>query len=300
MGDSYPSVLCVDDDPEVLEQLKEHFTLHGFIVLTASNGVEACLQVKRWAPKAVILDLLIPRLGGIGTLGRIRAFNPSIPVLLISDSAEALDLVKEAGLNAAGTFGKPLDLAKMSETLARAGVTAPAALASPPGGRGRRQGRARILLVDDEPEFREMLAEYLVGEGFEVLAAASGEEALPHVPSWGPDLVLLDVMMNGIGGLETLRRMKVIRPRTCVIMVTAVDDLEVARSALALGAADYVTKPFTFQYLDAVLAIHAATDQPNQRPAEARPSEASSGISGARALASVSVNGRTEPVFEPK
>ena len=89
MGDSYPSVLCVDDDPEVLEQLKEHFTLQGFIVLTASNGVEACLQVKRWAPKAVILDLLIPRLGGIGTLvpdpGRsIRAF----PVILVSDTAE--------------------------------------------------------------------------------------------------------------------------------------------------------------------------------------------------------------------
>jgi CheY-like chemotaxis protein len=78
MSDSFPSILCADDDPEVLELLKEHFTLQGFIVLTATNGVEACLQVKRWAPRAVVLDLLIPRLGGIGTLSRIRAFNPSM------------------------------------------------------------------------------------------------------------------------------------------------------------------------------------------------------------------------------
>jgi len=268
MGDSYPSVLCVDDDPEVLEQLKEHFTLQGFIVLTASNGVEACLQVKRWAPKAVILDLLIPRLGGIGTLSRIRAFNPSIPVILVSDTPGALDLVTEAGLSVTGAFAKPLDVAAISEALASIGVTAPAALAPAPSGRRRRLARARVLLVDDEPQFREMLAEYLGGEGFEVLEAGSGEEALPQVASARPDIVLLDLMMNGIGGLETLRRIRSMRPETCVIMVTAVDDLDVARSALAAGAADYVTKPFTFQYLDSVLEIHLPAVQGHVRAAD--------------------------------
>jgi DNA-binding response OmpR family regulator len=264
MGESYPSVLCADDDPLVLEQLKEHFTLQGFIVLTANNGVEACLQVKRWAPKAVILDLLIPRLGGIGTLGRIRAFNPTIPVILVSNAADALGLVTEAGLTVTGTFAKPLDLAAISEALARAGVTAPVARAAAVTAPPRSHGRARIMLVDDEPQFREMLAEYLGGEGFEVFEAGSGEEAVPLVPTRRPDVVLLDLMMNGIGGLETLRRIKTIRPETCVIMVTAVDDLDVARSALAAGAADYVTKPFTFQYLDAVLHIHVPGEQTDQ------------------------------------
>jgi DNA-binding response OmpR family regulator len=260
MGDNYPSVLCVDGDPDVLEQLKEHFTLQGFIVLTASNGVEACLQVKRWAPKAVILDLLIPRLGGIGTLSRIRAFNPSVPVIMTSETAGALDLVTEAGLSVTGAFAKPLDLAAISEALARAGLTAPTAFSLGPVTRHPGQVRARILLVDDEPQFREMLAEYLVSESFEVLEAGSGEEALPQVMAWHPHLVLLDLMMAGIGGLETLRRIKMVRPETCVIMVTAVDDLDVARSALAGGASDYVTKPFTFQYLDAVLDIHVPSE----------------------------------------
>jgi DNA-binding response OmpR family regulator len=264
MGDSYPSVLCVDDDPEVLEQLKEHFTLQGFIALTATNGVEACLQVKRWAPKAVILDLLIPRLGGIGTLSRIRAVNSTMPVILVGDTAEALELVTEAGLNVTGAFPKPLDLAAISDALGRAGVTPPAALASAEEPRGRSRGR--IMLVDDEPQFRDMLQEYLTGEGFEVLEAGSGEDALPQVPTGRPDVVLLDLMMNGIGGLETLRRIKVSRPETCVIMVTAVDDLDAARSALSAGASDYVTKPFTFEYLDAVLDIHVPTE-PSARSA---------------------------------
>ena len=184
MGDSYPSVLCVDDDPEVLEQLKEHFTLQGFIALTATNGVEACLQVKRWAPKAVVLDLLIPRLGGIGTLSRIRAVSPTIPVILVGDTAEALELVKEAGLNVTGAFPKPLDMAAISEALGRAGVTPPAELAT--ADEARTPSRGRIMLVDDEPQFRDMLAEYLTGEGFEVLEAGSGEEALPKVPWWPP------------------------------------------------------------------------------------------------------------------
>ncbi len=84
MHESQPSILCVDDDVEILELLKEYFTLQGFVVLTATNGVEAFLQVKRWAPKAVILDLFMPRLGGIGALTRIRALNPDIAVILVS------------------------------------------------------------------------------------------------------------------------------------------------------------------------------------------------------------------------
>src|SRR5262249_4487801 len=191
------------------------------------------LQVKRWAPKAVILDLLIPRLGGIGTLNRIRAFNPSIPVILVSDTPNARDLIAESGLGVAGAFSKPLDLQGISEALAKAGVAVPTAFAPTPAVERGGRARARVLLLADEPQFREMLAEYLASERFEVLEAGSGEEALAKAPDWRPDLILLDMMMPGIGGLETLRRVKLLLPHACVIMVTAVDDLDVARSALA-------------------------------------------------------------------
>lgn len=261
MDDSLPSILCVDDDVDILELLKEYFTEQGFVVLTATNGVEAFLQVKRWQPKAVILDLFMPRLGGIGALGRIRALNPEVVVLLVSGMGNALELVTEAGLSVAGAFTKPLDLIQISETLARAGVVAPSALvgggeAAPP----TRPVRARVLVVDDEIEFRKVLAEYLEDRGFDVIEAQDGEEALDRVPDFRPHIVLMDVMMAGMGGVEALRRIKTTAPETCVIMVTAVEDIDSARAALALGASDYVTKPFSFQYLDSVLEVHMLMD----------------------------------------
>ncbi len=261
MDDSLPSILCVDDDVDILELLKEYFTEQGFVVLTATNGVEAFLQVKRWQPKAVILDLFMPRLGGIGALGRIKQLNPEVVVILVSGMGNALELVTEAGLSVAGAFTKPLDLTQMSDTLARAGVVAPTSTTV--GGEStqpKRPVRARVLVVDDELEFRKVLAEYLEDRGFDVVEAQDGEEALDRVSDFRPHIVLMDVMMAGMGGVEALRRIKTIAPEACVIMVTAVEDIDSARGALALGASDYVTKPFSFQYLDSVLEVHMLMD----------------------------------------
>jgi DNA-binding response OmpR family regulator len=269
--DSLPSILCVDDDVEILELLKEYFTLQGFVVLTATNGVEAFLQVKRWAPKAVILDLFMPRLGGIGALTRIRALNPDIAVILVSGMGNALEVVTEAGLSVAGAFVKPLYLEKLSETLTKSGVIAPVSFGDSAAPEQVRPTRARVLVVDDEPEFRSMLAEHLQGKGFDVLESKSGEDALAVLTEFAPHIVLLDVMMEGMGGVETLRRIKTKAPQTCVIMVTAVEDLGAARGALAVGAADYVTKPFTFQYLDSVLEVHMLMDHMDAPPSDTKP-----------------------------
>ena len=119
------TLLCVDDDPRVLQVLKEHFTLQGFGVVTATTGVEAFLQVVRWSPQAVVLDLFIPRLGGLGVLERIKKLDPGIVVILISGVPKALEVLGEAGLSVAGAFAKPVDLDRISEALARASVKPP-------------------------------------------------------------------------------------------------------------------------------------------------------------------------------
>jgi DNA-binding response OmpR family regulator len=101
-----------------------------------------------------------------------------------------------------------------------------------------------ILLVDDDIELSRMLAEYLAGEGFEVLHAPDGAKALEHLRHREFSLVILDVMMPGMGGFELLQRMRQMSSRVPVIMLTARGD-EVDRIVgLELGADDYLPKPF--------------------------------------------------------
>ena len=253
------TILCVDDDPEILEVLTEYFTRQGYRVVTATNGVEAMFQTQRCLPQAIILDLFMPRLGGLGALDRIRRLVPEIVPILISGNPGALEMVTEAGISVAGAFGKPLDLVAILGALAQAGVLPPRkgpAAGEAPAAKTAPSGRRRVLVVDDEPELRAVLAEYLQGKGFEVLQAGGGEEALRRFPEFRPHIVLLDIMMPGLSGVETLRRIKTLQPGTAVIMVSAIEDQEAARQTLVLGAADYVAKPVDFQYLDSVLQVH--------------------------------------------
>lgn len=111
------------------------------------------------------------------------------------------------------------------------------------------QPAIRILVVDDEPAIRRALRPPLVELGFQITEASRGEEALQTLRSGSFDAVLLDVNMPGIGGVETLRRIRAFAPRLPVLMLTVRDQEEDKVTALELGADDYVTKPFSTREL---------------------------------------------------
>lgn len=113
----------------------------------------------------------------------------------------------------------------------------------------------RILVVDDETSVVEVLSEYFSGQGYTVATASNGEEALRTVPDYRPAVVLLDVRMPGLDGVEVLRRIRAADKSIAVIMVTANEDVELARETLKIGAFDYVAKPFDFGYLDQAVTL---------------------------------------------
>src|SRR5881296_3833775 len=116
----------------------------------------------------------------------------------------------------------------------------------------------RILVVDDEAPVREVLTEYFATEGYAVEVAASGIEALVAIRDARADLVLLDVRMPGLDGIQVLRRIRELTESVPVIMVTANEDVGLAKETLRLGAFDYVAKPFDFEYLDRAVAAALA------------------------------------------
>jgi DNA-binding response OmpR family regulator len=103
----------------------------------------------------------------------------------------------------------------------------------------------RILVVDDEPMVRDVLARYLTADGFDVVAAADGQEALDRCAAAPPDLVVLDLMLPRVDGFEVFRRLREGGARMPVIMVTARGEETDRVVGLELGADDYVTKPFS-------------------------------------------------------
>jgi DNA-binding response OmpR family regulator len=125
--------------------------------------------------------------------------------------------------------------------------------------------RDKILVVDDELEIRDLLTEVLTGEGYDVIQASNGVEALELVEKEEPQVILLDVMMPGIDGVEVCRRLKE-EDKTRfipIIMVTAFEDRDV--DAFVMGADDFVTKPFSLVELSfrvgSMLRIRHLTDE---------------------------------------
>jgi CheY-like chemotaxis protein len=103
----------------------------------------------------------------------------------------------------------------------------------------------RILVVDDEPVVSSMLCDVLATAGYVVASAASGAEALDLVPTFNPSVVLLDLTMPGMSGMEVLQHLRRECPRSPVVILSGNQDAEVKRRALEAGAFDYLTKPFS-------------------------------------------------------
>jgi DNA-binding NtrC family response regulator len=112
----------------------------------------------------------------------------------------------------------------------------------------------KILCVDDDLSIRTMLDKALRAEGYDVITAINGEEAVQLAESQEPDLILLDVGLPGINGIETLTRIKKANPDASAIMITAAGTIESAVAAMKAGARNYIQKPFNTEELQLLIA----------------------------------------------
>ena len=103
---------------------------------------------------------------------------------------------------------------------------------------------ARILVVDDEESIRDLLRLVLTGQGYSVVTASGGEEAIEYLEAQPFDLVITDLVMPTVNGVEVLRAAKRIDPTYPVIVITGYPSVETVTELVRLGAGDYLTKPF--------------------------------------------------------
>jgi signal transduction histidine kinase/CheY-like chemotaxis protein len=203
-------VLVVDDDPGMLDLLGRLLARDGYRVATAASGEEGIELTRSLWPKAVVLDVLMPHLDGWAVLSALKndESTRNIPVIVLTmldDSEMAF------ALGAAEFMTKPVDRQLLASALRRCGLVP-------------REGT--VLVVDDDPQSRQLMQRALADGRWHILEAADGRQALDVMQERKPDLILLDWVMPGMGGLEFLTRLRASeqnQPPTPVIIVTSHD-----------------------------------------------------------------------------
>jgi DNA-binding NtrC family response regulator len=118
---------------------------------------------------------------------------------------------------------------------------------------------ARVLIADDDPFTRDILSRFLGEKGFEVDVAIDGKRALKEIETFAPDVVLLDIRMPNMDGIECLQRITDDGIDCGVIMISGEADVALARKTLTMGAADFIYKPFDLEYLETSLLAKLIT-----------------------------------------
>lgn len=258
LGDMTPDsaktmVLVIDDSPTFREALKEILEQAGYLVATAPTGEEGLRMASEMRPGAIIVDGVLPGIDGATVIRRIRldAALRRTPCLLLTatDDSGAELRALDAGADAFVRKGEDGGI-----VLARlAAMCRSAATQAPHRATASLQAPKQILAVDDSETYLQEVADALRGDGYEVVLARCGEEALALLAVQAVDCILLDIMMPGIGGQETCRRLKLVPGLRDipVIMLTALEDREAMIQGLGAGADDYIAKSNDFEVLRA-------------------------------------------------
>jgi DNA-binding NtrC family response regulator len=253
MCDRERTVLVVDDESHIRELLSDYLTERGFKVIEAADGLEALTALKNERPSGIVLDLRMPRLGGIEALRRIRAFDPAATVIVVTGVPD-VDLHRQAmALGAQALLLKPIVLDDLLAVLRgarpRASEVPGPVTKAPKAVPIRPKPEVRILVVDDDPDGRDILETFVRFHGYQCESAVDAAGAIRAIVQRRPDVILLDIQMPGLTGVDALPVIRELVPDVAVIMVSGVSDVEVSRRALAFGAFDYVMKPVDLDYL---------------------------------------------------
>ena len=246
-------ILLIDDSATFRAVLAHALEEDGYRVSLASSGEEGLRMAAVERPEAIIVDGVLPGMDGSTVIRHVRldAALRRVVCLLLTDTDEmdaerrALDAGADAFVNKREDAA--VLLAKLRAVLRMASVTRSddetRSLLAP----------SRILAVDDSATYRDALGTALRAEGYDVIQVASGEEALEILSIQTVDCVLLDLVMPGIGGTETCRRIKsspVVRDIP-VIVLTSLDDRTAMLETLGTGADDYIQKSAELDVLKA-------------------------------------------------
>ncbi len=243
------TILVIDDERLLCDLLQGALSRHGHEVSTAYSGREGITSFRDRRPRFTLLDLSLPDINGIEVLKQIRQIDPQSAVIILTGSASDQLERQARELGITDFLIKELSFDVLIGAVRRAmqapGKPAghPRTAAGPAGAPATLQEEHSILIVDDEAQIRDMLTQYLSQHNYRVLSAHDGQTGLALAERERPHLIILDINMPGMNGVEVLRKLRTKHYAGGVIMLTGVQDEKLLKEALRLGSIDIVGKP---------------------------------------------------------
>lgn len=243
------TILVIDDEPLVCTLLQIVLTRHGHEVRMAYSGREGIESFRLSRPSFTFLDLYLPDMTGIEVLKQIRQIDPEGAVLILTAarSEQMEQQARELGVTDYLIKGLPVE--------ALIGAVRQATLQPIESPGATPSEKFSILLVDDDPAIRLWLAEALTQRGHRVRTAPNGQAALELVESERPDLIVMDLYMPGLNGVQVLRRLRAQNYMGGTMLLTGSQDDQLLKEALDFGTIDIVSKAADPERI--VLAIEA-------------------------------------------
>ena len=248
-------VLLVDDEEDFLTASSQALHRRGLEIDIAPNGVTALEMVDKTQYDVVVLDVKMPDIDGIEVFRIIREKYPDLPVILLTGHSSIDDAFQTSKDGIADYLPKPIDMDDMAARIhevvkeydqrSKPDTEPPVTLDS--------SQTVRVMLIDDEVEFLNSMKRILERRNMEVITAECGELGLKLLKECLIDVVVLDVKMPGMDGLEVLRLIRRDYPSIQVIMLTGHPSLDAAMEAIKLGAHEYLKKPPDIQVLAATI-----------------------------------------------
>lgn len=249
-------VLIADDDPEVRGVIAEYLEARQCHVRQVANGIDALRELGTAPPDVLIIDLMMPRLGGVAALRIVAPSYPATRLIVITGTDDPALFSAARAAGAHEILMKPVDLPLLGQLVhtapsstARAPAARPADAAAAPPVRGR------LLIVDDDVEVAALIADTLAADGYATRSVHSAAEAFWAIMQEVPDAILLDVAMPGLSGVEIIPALRFANRDVTIIMVSGMSDMALAKQALAYGAFDFITKPLDFDRLRETLRL---------------------------------------------
>ena len=265
-----PRVLVVDDSLTVRMDLRTALSTAGFLVTTCGTIESAQSWLASHSFALAILDVLLPDGSGISLLKQIResAKLQSTAVIVLSKMSEVSSRVHGLRLGADHYIGKPYDRDSFVRVAKELLQRTPASAMS--SSTREVNNKKKLLVVDDSPTFINSLAAVLRKDGYEVVMAYSGEEAIELLTVQIFDGLLIDLVLPGIDGIETCRRLraKTGMDQTSIIVMTASENPGTRTRALAAGADELSIKSADFRMLTTQLLCLLVTKRQSSSRAE--------------------------------